>query len=313
MRLTGEQILLNAPEDYQFEQALVYLNRYESECLHQVEGRTVYKALQIQGQTLLLAIELGAEIEAETAQGAAKRAVVLSFLNGRPAESMVDDAVSYVRDWLDLDTDLAGFYELSSQDRLLGPVVEQYRGLRLIGVPSLLEALCWTVTGQQINLSFAHTLKRRLVETFGTRVVQGGREFMLFPEAAVLAEAQLQALQALQFSRVKAETLQRIARLIALGELSKEQLLGSGDFLEAEAHLVSIRGIGPWTANYVAMRCLRNRDAFPLSDVGLHNAIKRRLNLIDKPPLAQVEELATAWKPWRAYATFYLWSTLASS
>jgi DNA-3-methyladenine glycosylase II len=58
------------------------------------------------------------------------------------------------------------------------------------------------------------------------------------------------------------------------------------------------------------MRCLRNRDAFPLADVGLHNAIRRRLGRQEKPSLPEVEELAASWAPWRAYATFYLWSTL---
>jgi DNA-3-methyladenine glycosylase II len=177
-------------------------------------------------------------------------------------------------------------------------------------VPSLLEALCWTVIGQQINLSFAYTLKKRLVETYGEELIHEGRRFMLFPSAERLALLPPEELQALKFSRFKAETLLLVARLIAEKELSKEQLLLMGDFRLAEDKLMEIRGIGPWTAQYVSMRCLRNPDAFPLSDVGLHHAIRIRLGQTVKPSLSVVETMGRAWQPWRAYATFYLWRTL---
>jgi DNA-3-methyladenine glycosylase II len=177
-------------------------------------------------------------------------------------------------------------------------------------VPSLLEALCWTVIGQQINLSFAYTLKKRLVETYGESLEHEGRKYMLFPAADRLAALPPEELQLLKFSRFKAETLLTVARLIAEKELSKEQLLLMGDFRQAEERLMEVRGIGPWTAQYSSMRCLRNPDAFPLSDVGLHHAIRMRLGRTVKPALPEVEALGRSWQPWRAYATFYLWRTL---
>lgn len=299
-----ELVVLETPEDYHFGEALVYLNRSESECLHQVEGRTVYKALRVDGEVVLMAVGM----DAEEARGA----VSIRFLSGLPEDGTLNGAVAYVREWLDLDTDVAPFLDLCDADPILERVADRNRGLRLIGVPSLLEALCWTVAGQQINLSFAYTLKKRLVETYGTRVQAAGREWLLFPEAELLAGLETADLQALQYTRSKSETLLRIARLIAEGELSKEGLLQQGDgFRGAETALTSIKGIGPWTAHYVMMRCLRNPDAFPLTDVGLHNAIKRRLGRTEKPSLSEVEELSAGWSPWRAYATFYLWASLA--
>jgi DNA-3-methyladenine glycosylase II len=299
----GQLLVLETPADYSFREALVYLNRSESECLHRVEGNTVYKALRAEGETMLLAIGMGAE--------GAEGAVSIRFLNGTPGERALRSAMAFVREWLDLDTDLKAFNLLCESDPILGPVAERNRGLRLIGVPSLLEALCWTVAGQQINLAFAYTLKKRLVETYGTLLLHGGREFRLFPEASVLASLASADLQALQFTRSKSETLIRIASGIADGRLSKEGLLRKGDFGSAESELTSIKGIGPWTAHYVMMRCLRNPDAFPLTDVGLHNAIRRRLGREEKPALQEVEELSAGWSPWRAYATFYLWASLA--
>lgn len=75
--------------------------------------------------------------------------------------------------------------------------------------------------------------------------------------------------------------LQR-AQIIVEGKLNKELLLESGDVRETEKKLVAIRGIGPWTANYVLMRCLRFPSAFPLADVGLQNAIKHLTGFIDQ-------------------------------
>jgi len=299
--------VLDTPEDYHFDEALAYLNRSESEWLHQVEGRTVYKALDVGGEPVLMAIGMGVPEEGDS------RSVTVRFLNGRPEGERLTLSMAFVREWMDLETDLSEFYGIAERDPLLGPVVERYRGLRLIGVPSLFEALCWTVAGQQINLAFAYTLKKRLVEAYGRRIACEGRDFMLFPPAERMADLQPEELRELKFTGSKAETLIRIAGLVCEGELSKEALLELGDFREAEKKLTSVRGIGPWTANYVMMRCLRNRDAFPLADVGLHNAIRRRLGRSEKPLLPEVEELGTRWAPWRAYATFYLWSTLTES
>jgi DNA-3-methyladenine glycosylase II len=303
MNLDMDMMRLNTPADYRFEEALAYLNRSESECLHQVEGNTVYKAVKAEGETVLMVIGMGTYAED----------VSIRLLSENCSEAALHTAIAYVRDWLDLDTDLGGFYASCGSDPLLGPVVDRYRGLRLIGVPSLFEALCWSVAGQQINLAFAYILKKRLVEAYGTRIREAGREWLLFPEADLIASLEPENLQELKFTRSKSETLIRIASLIASKELSKEQLLQLDDFRAAEEAMISIRGIGPWTANYVMMRCLRNRDAFPLTDVGLHNAIRRRLRQADKPSLQEVEEHGARWAPWRAYATFYLWSSLTDA
>ena len=88
------------------------------------------------------------------------------------------------------------------------------------------------------------------------------------------------------------------------GKLTKELLLEAGSLKKAEKQLVGIRGIGPWTANYVLMRCLRMPAAFPIDDVGLHNAIKHLLGLEAKPTKKEILELSAGWANWESYATF---------
>ncbi len=114
----------------------------------------------------------------------------------------------------------------------------------------------------------------------------------------------------LQFTGKKSEYIIGLAEQIAAGNLSKESLLEKNDYHEAKNALVKIRGIGPWTANYVLMRCLGDPSAFPIEDIGLHNAIKLQLNLEQKPTLEEIRKLAAGWTNWQAYATFYLYRSL---
>jgi DNA-3-methyladenine glycosylase II len=179
-----------------------------------------------------------------------------------------------------------------------------------MGIPDLFEAVCWGIIGQQINLAFAYTLKRRFVETFGIQVQKKDIKCWLFPTAEAIASLSVSDLSALQMTTKKSEYLIGVAQLIVEGKLSKEMLLEAENFIAAEKMLVSIRGIGPWTANYVLMRCLRLPSAFPIDDVGLHNAIKSVLEMQQKPTVAEIRILSAGWTNWEAYATFYLWRVL---
>lgn len=220
------------------------------------------------------------------------------------------EVAGYVREWFDLDRDLSPFYSMVKGDPLLGHAVESFYGLRIIGIPDLFEALCWGILGQQINLSFAYTLKRRFVEKFGRSVMNDGFTYWVFPSPEDIAGLPVEELESLRMTKKKSEYLIGVAQQMVDGKLSKEILLDIGDFKSAEKMLVKIRGIGPWTANYVLMRCLRYPSAFPIDDVGLQNAIKHRLGREKKPTKDEIMKLAVNWTNWESYATFYLWRFL---
>ncbi|MEL6924749.1 MAG: DNA-3-methyladenine glycosylase [Bacteroidota bacterium] len=214
-----------------------------------------------------------------------------------------------VTDWLDLHRELSGFYEMAADDPVLFTLVQQYRGLRMVGLPNLFEALSWSIIGQQINLAFAYSLKRRMVEQFGQAFGYTGETRYLFPRPAVIAALQVEDFLPFQFSRRKAEYLIGVAQLFEAGTLSYEGLRRLS-FDESHQKLVSIRGIGNWTANYVLMKCFRHPEAFPIEDVGLHNAIKYMLQMDRKPTMPELQQMADRWGAWKAYATFYLWHSL---
>jgi AraC family transcriptional regulator of adaptative response / DNA-3-methyladenine glycosylase II len=124
----------------------------------------------------------------------------------------------------------------------------------------------------------------------------------VFPRPEALVEADLAQIG---IPAARAETLRALARAVATGSLTFHAAEGLD---EAMARLVAIPGVGPWTAHYVAMRALGEPDAFPASDLGLRRALVRR----DRMPSArELEELAEAWRPWRAYAAMHLWNAPA--
>lgn len=281
-----------------YRECLLFLNRSDMECTHSLNDDAVRKAFCTDGRGWLSEI-----------RPAAQGGLTLTLLNGDAPADWAARLAAYVRDWWDLDRDLQPFYLQVQHDRLLAPLVARYRGLRLLGYPQLFEALSWAVIGQQINLSFAYQLRRRLVHRYGGKVTFEGHSYWVFPDAATIAGARRQDLLAMQFSRQKTDYLIAIAAEIADGRLSRESLQAM-EPSAARERLLQLRGVGPWTADYVMMKCLRNPSAFPVGDVGLQNAVRQLLRLPGKPTEEELRELARPWSGWEAYATFYLWRTL---
>ena len=133
-----------------------------------------------------------------------------------------------MRDWFDLDTDLKPYYEMAEKDPLLQQAVSEFYGLRNIGIPDLFEALCWGILGQQINLTYAYTLKRRFVETFGSSIEWEGQSYWIFPKPKDIAKLTVEDLAPLKMTVKKCEYLIGVAQLIADGSLSKELSTGDG-------------------------------------------------------------------------------------
>ncbi len=235
----------------------------------------------------------------------------IHFLNdSRPIEKWKrEEVVNYIYDWFDLNNDLMPFFEMAKTDPLLKMPAQKFYGLRVIGIPDLFEALCWGVLGQQINLTFAYSLKRQFVEKYGDSVEWNGKKYWVFPSYEQIAQLTPTDLADIKMTVKKSEYIIGIAKLMANGALSREQLMNMS-FKDAEKNLLKIRGIGPWTANYVLMRCLRFQTAFPIDDVGLINSIKLLRNMDRKPTKDEIVELSCPWKNWESYATFYLWRVL---
>ncbi len=288
---------LRVPEPFSFNLTREFLLRSPRELLHRIEGNRVVKLLKHGDEKVLFSVV-----------GRGDK-LVIEFLNGNPSAESKKDVRQYVREWFDLETDLMPFYAMAAGDRLLAALVRKFYGYRIIGQPDLFESLIWAVLGQQINLSFAYTLKQRFVEHFGERLFYNQESYYLFPEPALVTGLGDEALLPLQFSRQKSLYVRVIAEAFAGNEISKEKLTGLS-LEDAREALMKIKGVGNWTANYALMKTFRYPDAFPLEDAGLHNAIRNLKGMTRKPTLDEVRKLFRKYRGWEAYATLYFWKSL---
>lgn len=289
-------IPITTPIEFSYKELLRFLSRNEKECLHTIKENSIYKVLEIDNELVLFSITYD-------------NGLVARIHTGSQNPGVQERIKNYIERWFDLTADLKGFYKAVQTDPVLHQLCQKYQGLRMVGMPDLFESLVWSVIGQQINLNFAYALKQRLVHNFGKRVTYEGETYYALPTPQVLAALNIEDFQPFQFSRGKAQYIINISQAFAEGVLSQEQL-SVLTFDEIRQQLVAIKGVGNWTANYSMMKSLRSYDAFPVEDVGLHNAVKNQYGLSAKPTIAELHQMATLWPGWRGYATFYFWHSL---
>jgi AraC family transcriptional regulator of adaptative response / DNA-3-methyladenine glycosylase II len=187
-------------------------------------------------------------------------------------------------------------------------LVEGRSHLRVTQTVSVWEGLLWAIIGQQINLPFAFSLRRRLFELAG-RPIDG---LFAAPTAGAVAALTVDRLKAVQFSRQKAEYLIGAAKLIAAGTLDLEGL-GQLSATRAERTLLNLRGLGPWSVNYIMMRSLGHADCLPLGDTGVTSGLKHLFQLEARPDADATRRLMAAFSPYRSLATSHLWQLLQSA
>ena len=209
-------------------------------------------------------------------------------------------AVERARRLLDADCDPLSVADHFADDAVIGPLSRACPGLRLPGQVDGDETAVRTVIGQQVSVTGARTVTGQVVAEHGTRFDSGVAGLThLFPRAEVLAGADPMTLP---MPRARGRALVDLCAALAGGAIVLDR--GSDREAVREA-MIALRGIGPWTADYVAMRALAHPDAFLPTDIGVRNALR---NLGHDP--AEVIARAADWSPWRSYALMHLWDTL---
>ncbi|HEY6455600.1 MAG TPA: AlkA N-terminal domain-containing protein [Steroidobacteraceae bacterium] len=216
--------------------------------------------------------------------------------------AMLPNIIARLRRQFDLAADPLSIAAHLATDPVLAPLLKQRPGLRVPGAWDGFELAIRAVLGQQITVAAAIRLAGKLVAAYGTPLSEpDGHLTHVFPTAAALTEADLTALG---MPRSRATTLSGIAA----AALANPELFGAHcELEEAIARLRTIRGVGEWTAQYIALRQLREPDAFPAADVGLMRALTDARG--QRPSAPQLLARAQAWRPWRAYAAQHLWAS----
>ncbi len=214
-------------------------------------------------------------------------------------------AINRCRRLLDLDSDPASILERLGPDGLIGRLVRRSPGRRVPGHVDGCELAVRAVLGQQVSVAAATRLAGALVSRFGHALHQPiGGVTHLFPSAAALVEIDPGTLP---MPRSRAASIVSLARALHRGELVLDD---GADRSASVAALLTLPGVGPWTAGYIAMRALRDPDAFMPGDLGVRRALES-LGHDGQPRSAA--RLAERWRPYRAYATQHLWAYAAGT
>lgn len=197
------------------------------------------------------------------------------------------------------DLDLRPFYRLAAGHPQLGPITSALVGLKPLRPPTLFEMAVIAITEQQLSLAAAFRIRTRLIERLG-RPIDG---LWVFPSPAKLAAAALDELRACGLSARKADHLTELAERVACGRIDLEGLRLRSD-AEAREILHSVRGLGPWSIDYILVRGLGRPDSLPASDVGLQRVVGEQLSgrRMSADELVRVLE---PFRPFRGLAAFY--------
>lgn len=289
------------PADFDFDWVLGFLAARTVASLETVREREYHRSVRLSGKPVTLALT-----ELPSAENGSRRRASRALIATSRPRLRADMLEAAVRRMLDLDADLDLFRKVARRDPILARLVRRRSGIRLPQLLDPFEGLTRAILGQQVSVAGASTITDRLVRLF-SRPAGGTKTstFLAFPTPGDVADAGADRLRELGLTRVRAATLHGAALRIAEGALDLNRLRSiPGD--EAQAALEELPGVGPWTASYIRMRALGDRDAFPNADLGVIKAMEAvgvaRRSIVD---------VAERWRPWRGYATLHLWASLA--
>lgn len=287
---------LSLPPGFRQADLIHYLARDPESVCERVVGDTIRKAFTHEGGRFVLEIQLSRS----------KASYRVTDVRGEPsAGDLGTRAHQLVVRLLNLRADPKSFENLASRRLRHGGLLRGRRGARMPLSGGLFECVVWAIVGQQVNLAFAYTLRRRLVRLCGDPV----GALIAHPTAEQVAGLDYDDLKPLQFSRRKAEYLIDTARLIASGELDLTAL-GAQPIGEIRKTLLAVRGFGPWTVEYVLMRGYGFADCVPVGDAGLVAALRGFFDLDERPDTTQTLELMAPFAPWRSLASYHFWQSL---
>lgn len=268
--------------------------------VEQVLEDSYFRTISIGGQAGVI------ECRADQASGSLRLSV-----HGVTTQSLLQ-LVQRVREMFDLDAPVNDIAAVLTTDPELAALLRVRPGIRVPGAWDGFELTVRAILGQQISVKAATTLAGRIAHRYGEVAIvpasiAAAHDSLqlerIFPTPQKLARAQFRDLGIVTS---RADTIRRVAQAVCNGSLAFDQAQHPDELCRA---LTAIKGIGDWTAQYVALRALKHPDAFPASDLGLLQAI----GVSGASGTKILRSRAEAWRPWRGYAALLLWSSLSIS
>ncbi len=281
---------LRLPPDYPTDTILAYLGRDPTSPTELVRGDRYEVALRLPGGAVALAIVF--------ADGVAQCELTAGDLAPTDAATLHARLLGRLGLGLDPGPFEAHVHQLDG----LASLVDGRAGLRVPLVADPFDALIWVIAGQQVSLAAAFSMRRRLILATGQPV----GDLVAPPSPEAVARLDEDDLGSLGFSRAKSRALREATARIIGGGLDLEAL-ANAPATSIERVLLGLRGIGPWSANYMLMRGYGFADCVPVGDSALGEGLRRFYALSARPDARATVELMAPFRPYRSLATFHLW------
>jgi DNA-3-methyladenine glycosylase II len=284
---------LKIPRDYRADEIIAFHARDPEGLAEQVSTGCIRKGLVIEELPVALEIQLRPD-----------RAACRICVDGAFSRTSRDALRGIARKMLGLHLDPQIFENRFRNDPLLGLLIHRHAGLRIPCTATPFEALMWAIIGQQINLRFAISLRRTFILLAGMRHSSG---IWCHPDPGAVAALNPEELCRRKFSRSKADTLIRTAKLVHSGGLLLEL---PNDRSRLEEELMAIKGVGPWTVNYTLLRGFGFADCSLHGDVAVRTALQRLSGSAPRLDSIEAATLLEGYKPHRSLVAAHLWASL---
>lgn len=284
---------LDLPKDFRTHDFRAFHARDGAALAERLQDDTLYKGILWQGRPALLRIHFESG-----------RALATLTVDGDPpgAQVFLD---TLARRMLGLTQNVEEFEERHRAHPLLGPLIARNRGLRIPLSASPFEALVWAITGQQISVSAAIAIRRRLIEAAGPRHSSGLR---CHPDAARILALGEERLRLAGFSSAKTRSLLVLCEEVESGTLPLEDGFNQWPVDEIRERLLRLRGIGPWTVNYALLRGFGWLDGSLHGDVAVRRNLQSLLGRAERLTEEETRQWLAPFSPWRALLAAHLWA-----
>lgn len=290
------------PQGFRTGDVLAFHRRDPQQLAERVDADTLHKGLAWGGQPACLTIRFAAQ-RAEVALAVDRGPTHRAWANGE-----ADDAAALARlarRMLGLTQPVAAFERTHARHPQLGPLIARNAGLRVALAATPFEALSWAITGQQVSLGAAVSLRRRLIEAAGLRHSGG---LACYPDARRLLQLGEDALRAAGLSQAKARALRALADAVEQGRLPLDAWAEDPPADEIRSCLLRIRGIGPWTVDYALLRGFGWVDGSLHGDAAVRRGLQALLGTEARPTEDEARRWLAPFSPWRALVAAHLWA-----
>ena len=283
---------------------------FEASASFAVYGRDRYAADSLVDGVFSRALEVGCKTVALSVRsvGEVERPRIEVRLEGDRLSSEYESKVVEVATRLvGAQGGLTEFYDSVEDDDPMAEFTGQFRGLGIAQSASPFEGLVLSILGQQISNQVARVIRDLLVDTLGKVVSVNGTDYRTFPSPATIADAGIDDLRGMKLSARKAEYISDIAESVASRSLDLDSLADMPDESIVE-ELVSLRGVGPWTAHWLLIRAFGRPDGFPGGDLAIQRSLGALYNGGKRLTENEAVELSARWRPYRSYLVTYMFA-----